>query len=69
MAVSMKMAVFWVVALCRLLRVCQHFRGLYCLHHQGDDCQTTQRYNPEDRHLQVLGVLYIKLHHVSKGLT
>jgi hypothetical protein len=34
-AVSMKMAVFWVVALCRLVGVYQRFRGPCCLHHQG----------------------------------
>jgi hypothetical protein len=32
----MKKAVFWVVAPCRLVRVYQRFRCLYCLHHQGD---------------------------------
>jgi hypothetical protein len=35
MAVSMKMAVFWVVAPCSLVKV----------------YQTTRRYNPEDSHL------------------
>jgi hypothetical protein len=29
------MAVFWVVAPCRLVWLYQRFRGLYCLHHQG----------------------------------
>jgi hypothetical protein len=33
--VTVKMAAFWVVAPCRLVRVYQRFRGLYCLHHQG----------------------------------
>jgi hypothetical protein len=33
----MKMAVLRVVAPCRLVSVCQRFRGLYCLRHQGDD--------------------------------
>jgi hypothetical protein len=33
----MKRAVFWVVALYRLVWVYQHFRGLYCLHHQDDE--------------------------------
>jgi hypothetical protein len=33
----MKMAVFWVVAPCRLVEVYQHFRGPCCLHHQGDE--------------------------------
>jgi hypothetical protein len=32
----MKMAVYWVVAPCSLVEVYQRFRGLYCLHHQGD---------------------------------
>jgi hypothetical protein len=51
-AVTLKMAVFWVVAPCRLLSVYRRFRGLYCLHHQGDELslvnsyQTTRRYNP-----------------------
>jgi hypothetical protein len=36
MAVSTKMAVFWVVTLCRLIQVYQLFRGPYCLHHQGE---------------------------------
>jgi hypothetical protein len=30
----MKMAVFWVVALCSLVEVYQCFRGACCLHHQ-----------------------------------
>jgi hypothetical protein len=67
MAVSTKMAVFWVVALCSLLEVYQHFRGPYCLHHQGialmmeaartsetliNFYQTAQCYNPEESNLQ-----------------
>jgi hypothetical protein len=60
----MKMAVFWVVALCSLIEVYQRFRGTFCLHYQGDEClrqqlpetlvnfyQTTRRYNPENSHL------------------
>jgi hypothetical protein len=35
MAVSTKMAVFWVVAPCSLVEVYQRFRGPCCLHHQG----------------------------------
>jgi hypothetical protein len=35
-AVSMKMAVFWVVAACSLVEFYQRFRGPCCLHHQGD---------------------------------
>jgi hypothetical protein len=34
--VRMKMAVFWVVAPCSLVEVCQHFKGPCCLHHQGN---------------------------------
>jgi hypothetical protein len=36
-AASMKMAVFWVVALCSLVEVYWRFRGARCLHHQGDE--------------------------------
>jgi hypothetical protein len=35
-AVSMKIAVFWVVAPCSLVEIYQRFRGPCCLHHQGD---------------------------------
>jgi hypothetical protein len=35
-AVSMKMAVFWVVAPCSLVEFYQRFKGPCCLHHQGD---------------------------------
>jgi hypothetical protein len=35
MVVSMKMAVFWVVAPCSLVEVYKRFRGPCCLHHQG----------------------------------
>jgi hypothetical protein len=34
-AVSTKIAVFWVVAPCRLVWVYRRFRGLYCLQHHG----------------------------------
>jgi hypothetical protein len=55
------MVILWVVALCRLARVYQRIRGLYCLHHQGDEAvqtsetlvksyQSTWRCNPEDGH-------------------
>jgi hypothetical protein len=37
-AASMKFRVFWNVAPCGLIGVDQGFRGVYCLHHQGDDC-------------------------------
>jgi hypothetical protein len=36
MASSIKMAIFWGVAPCNLLDTDRHFRGAYCLHHQGD---------------------------------
>jgi hypothetical protein len=36
-AVSMKMAVFWVVAPFSMVEVYQCFRGPCWLHHQGDD--------------------------------
>jgi hypothetical protein len=39
----MKMAVFWVVAPCSLVEVRQRFRGLYCLHHQGDDSRNVDK--------------------------
>jgi hypothetical protein len=58
-AVSMKMAVFWVVAPCTLVQIYQRLRRPYCLHHQCDrpetpvnSYQSTRRYNPEDSHLQ-----------------
>jgi hypothetical protein len=35
-ALSMKIAVFWVVAPCSLVEVYQRFRRTCCLHHQGD---------------------------------
>jgi hypothetical protein len=34
-AVSMKMAVLWVVEQCSLVEVYRRFRGVYCLHHQS----------------------------------
>jgi hypothetical protein len=36
-ASSMKMRVFWDIMPCSLVGVHGHFRGAYCLHHQGDD--------------------------------
>jgi hypothetical protein len=62
-AVSTKMAVFWVVALCSLVEVYKSFGGLCCPHHQVmmeaaktsetlvNFYQTTWRYNAEDSHL------------------
>jgi hypothetical protein len=37
------MAVFWVVAPCRLVEVYQRFRGPCCLHHQGDESLQPRR--------------------------
>jgi hypothetical protein len=34
---SIKKAVFWVVAPCSLVEVYRRFRGACCLHHQGDE--------------------------------
>jgi hypothetical protein len=57
--VTIKMAVFWVVASCRMVWVYQRSRGVCCLHHQCDrltsgtlinSYQSTWRYNPEDSH-------------------
>jgi hypothetical protein len=36
-AVSMKFRVFWDVAPCSHVEVDWHYRGAYCLHHQGND--------------------------------
>jgi hypothetical protein len=33
----MKMAVFWDVTPYSLVEVYRHFRGAYCLHHQGPE--------------------------------
>jgi hypothetical protein len=64
MAVSFKMAVFCVVALCSLIEVNQHFRDPFCQHLHCSDVrgsknlfvnfyQTMSCYNPEDRHIHV----------------
>jgi hypothetical protein len=37
-AVSMKMAVFWVLAPCILVEVYRRVRGLCCLHHHCIEC-------------------------------
>jgi hypothetical protein len=78
-AVSMKMAVFWVVAQCRLVSVYQRFRGLYCFHHQGDEWLWTSEnvgklipaytalYNPEDSHLLNEAAVYLTKGRVSSN--
>jgi hypothetical protein len=35
-AVNVKTTAFWDTASCNLEEVHRHFRGAYCLHHQGD---------------------------------
>jgi hypothetical protein len=37
MAANMKIIVFWDIAPYSLVEVDRRFRGVYCLHHQGDD--------------------------------
>jgi hypothetical protein len=36
-AASMNLTVFWVIAPCSLVEVYMRFRGICCLHYQGDD--------------------------------
>jgi hypothetical protein len=66
MAVSTKMAVFWVVAPCSLVEVYQHFRGPCCSIIRASETlvnfyQTTWRYNPEDSRLRLLPCSQIQL--------
>jgi hypothetical protein len=35
--IFMKMRDFWDTSPCSLVEAGQQFRGVYCLHHQGDD--------------------------------
>jgi hypothetical protein len=46
--VSTKMTIFWDAALCNPVKVQQCFRGICCLHHQGNDdvftCVNTGQY-------------------------
>jgi hypothetical protein len=71
----MKMAVFRVVAPCRLVEFYRRFRGACYLHHQGDVAlmveaestsetsvnfsQTTRRNNSEDSHRHVENLLTV----------
>jgi hypothetical protein len=63
---SMKMTVFWDVAVCNFIEVGQCFRGVYCLHHQALKMEAvstsetsvnlyeiTWHNIPEDSHLQL----------------
>jgi hypothetical protein len=52
----MMMAVFWDVALCSPVEIGRHFKGAYCLHHQGDDGGS----NPEDGHLVINNMVILK---------
>jgi hypothetical protein len=36
-SLSKKMNVYWDIVMCSLAEIDQHFRGVYCLHHQGDE--------------------------------
>jgi hypothetical protein len=36
-AACMKIRAFWDIAPCSLIVVDHHFRGVYCLHHQGSE--------------------------------
>jgi hypothetical protein len=53
------MAVIWDVAQYSLVDTDQRFRGVYCLHHQGDlsemvsTYESTRRHNPEEQHCQM----------------
>jgi hypothetical protein len=38
MAMSMKVAVVWVIVPFILVGIDHSFRGAYCLHHQNDEC-------------------------------
>jgi hypothetical protein len=60
---SVKMTVFWDVALCNLVEAYRHFRGACCIFHQGDESASTSETSenfyqtircniPEESHLQ-----------------
>jgi hypothetical protein len=51
-ALNMKMAVVWVVAPCRMVWVCQHFRGLCCLHWRYKDLWNVGKLMPVCKALQ-----------------
>jgi hypothetical protein len=81
MAISMKLAVFWVVSPCSLVEVYKHFRGACCLvivlmmealstfGILVNFYQTTWCNNPEDGHLQLeRGVENVRLMLLYPGL-
>jgi hypothetical protein len=49
--IKYKMAVFWFVEPYSLSEVYRRYRGIFCLHHRGDNYQTTWRNNPENSHI------------------
>jgi hypothetical protein len=62
----LKIAVFWVVALCGLVEVYQRFTGPCCLHHQGAATQETAIFilaavetsDPTDFILSIMSIIY-----------
>jgi hypothetical protein len=44
-----KISIFWDVAQYSLVDVDRHFRGAYCLHHQGDEL-----HHPDDGGIKIL---------------
>jgi hypothetical protein len=54
MAVSTKMTVFWVVALCRLVAITLMMEAVRTSEMLVNLYQSTWRYNPEDGHLHYL---------------
>jgi SNF family Na+-dependent transporter len=39
--IQFEMTALWNIALCSLVEVDRHFRGAYCLHHQGNEAVST----------------------------
>jgi hypothetical protein len=72
----MKMAVFWVVAGCRLVGVYQRFRLIALMMEAIQTSETAvnshqskRRYNPEDSHLQDIKVFFFVSHGVARANT
>jgi hypothetical protein len=49
--VYIQVTAFWNIMLCSLVEIDWRFRGAYCLHNQGPDCETTWCYIPEGCYL------------------
>jgi hypothetical protein len=60
-ATSMKMTVLWNVASCSLVDTDRRFRGVYCIHHQGDDGGS--------KHVQIVGEYQTTRRDTSKDLS